>query len=154
MVGGAGIDHHALGTMHDPSLVFEFVLELPFRPAGIAHKGADLETLHLVHHGFLCGKMGRVLQLSILLRPAERRKGEMLRAHRTAHEYGNVGEPFADLPGQHVGAEEFPHLLPEGPVEDIAESTTLAAVLGEEEHAAEKSRLTQTRIGQDQTAFE
>ena len=48
---------------------------------------------------------------------------------------------------QHVGAEEFPHLLPEGPVEDIAESTTLAAVLGEEEHAAEKSRLTQTRIG-------
>lgn len=154
MIDLGNLDDCRLGLVGDPGLVLQLVLELALGPARITDEGADLESLHLVHDGLGGGEMGRVLEPSVGLGPAEGGKGEVLGADGSADEHGNFGEGPALFLWQDVGTEELPHLLAEGPVENVTERAGVAAVFGEEEHAPEKGGFAQTRIGENEVPLE
>ncbi len=161
MVGLAEVDHGFLRPVGDPGLLLQLAFELTFRPAGIADEGADLESLHLVHRRLLGGEMGHVLEFAValvefavVLGPTQGKEGEVLRAHRPAHEDGRPGELFAQFARENVLAQQVGDALADGAVEDVAEGAVLAAVLGEEKDAAEESRFAQARIGENEAALE
>ncbi len=139
--------------MGDPGLLRELVLELALGPSRITDEGADLEALHLVHHGLLRGEVGGILEPSVLLGPAEAEKVRCSVLTGPPMKDGGVPDRAPDLAGEDVLAEEVADLLADGPVEDVAEGPGRAAVLREEEDAAEKGRFAQARIGQDQAAL-
>lgn len=148
------VDNLPLRLMRNPGIPFHFILQLAPRPTGIAHKGADVKSFHLIHDCLGGGKMRRKLERFIFLRPAQRGKSKVLGADRTAHEDGNIDEPVTLFRRKNFFTQKIAHISPDRPVQDVPECPVFPGMLGEKKHALKKSRLLQTRISEDQASLE